>query len=123
MEASEDKTLPIVLLNSFDFLTTAFYAPPNLVPRLTYVISSKTDLNGAFYAPLRTCCGSPLGPPILFSDFLAYGGTLDLPRLDDFHNQGAVVTVDRMANDHFLVRVTFGTTGLEPPLNDKAPRP
>ena len=93
--AAADPALPIALLSSFDFFPTAFYAPPGLVSRLTYVMPSKTDLNGIFYDRLRLCCGSVPGPPAYFSDFaashdtfLAYGGLAELPRLNEWIEDG-----------------------------------
>jgi hypothetical protein len=109
-----DKTLPIALLDSFDFLPTAYYAPPSLVSRMTYVMPSKTDLNGFFYDRLRVFCGSLPGPPAYFSDFvashdtfLAYGGLAELPRLNEWIKDGAVISVRDISESHFLVSVTY----------------
>ncbi len=109
-----DKTLPIALLDGFDFLPTAYYAPPDLVSRMTYAMPSKSDLLGFFYARLRTCCHSRLDLPMPISgfvaahdSFLAYGGPNDLSSLNDFRKEGATVTVQNISPDHFLVSVQY----------------
>ena len=113
MEGANNQTLPIALLNQFDFLPTAFYAPGTLVPRLTYVMPSKADLNGVFYERLRICCGAVLGPPAYLSDFLAahdtflaFCGPLELPILNELLKGGASVVVRNISSDYFLVCVT-----------------
>ncbi len=113
MQEANNQTLPIALLNQFDFLPTAFYAPGNLVPRLTYVMPSKADLNGVFYERLRVCCGAVLGSPAYLSDFLAshetflaFGGPLELPILNELLKGGASIVVRNISSDYFLVCVT-----------------
>jgi hypothetical protein len=113
MEAS-DKALPIALLDSFDFLPTSYYAPPSLVSRMTYVMPSKSDLMGFFYARLRMCCHAVLDPPVPFSDFvaahdtfLAYGGPNEFSSLNKFRKDGATVTVQNISLGHFLVCVKY----------------
>jgi hypothetical protein len=113
MEASENRELPIALLDSFDFLPTSFYAPSALVSRLTYVTPSKADLDGIFYERLRVCCNGPLGTPVYLSDFLAshdsflaFGGPPEFSRLNDLVAGGAVIAIRNISADHFLVLVT-----------------
>jgi hypothetical protein len=117
MEAA-DKTLPIALLDGFDFLPTAFYAPPDLASRMIYGMPSKSDLIGFFYARLRTYCHSVLDSPVPFSDFvaahdtfLAYGGPAELSRLNELRKDGATVTVQNIDADHFLVAIKYSNGG------------
>jgi hypothetical protein len=121
MEAPEFRSLPIALLDRFDFLPIAFYAPPELVARLTYVSVLKPDVVGIMYDRLRVSCGVPFGPPVYFQDFisshetfLAFGGREDLPILNQFIQKGASVVVRKMAEDAFLVTVTTPKTAAAP---------
>jgi hypothetical protein len=113
MEAG-DKTLPIALLDSFDFLPTAFYAPPDLLSRMSYVKPSRSDLVGIFYSGLRTWCHAVLDSPVYLGDFvaahdtfLAYGGPSNFSLLNDFRKAGAIITVQNITPDHFLVCVKY----------------
>lgn len=113
MEAA-DKTLPIALLDGFDFLPTAFYAPPELLSRMTYVKSSRADLIGIFYSGLRTWCHAEPGLPVYLGDFvsahdtfLAYGGPSNFSVLNDFRKDGATLTVQNISPEHFLICVKY----------------
>lgn len=113
MEAA-DKTLPIALLDGFDFLPTAFYAPPDLISRMTYVKPSRADLVSIFYSGLRTWCHAELDFPVYLGDFvsahdtfLAYGGPSNFSVLNDLRKAGAILTVQNISPEHFLICVKF----------------
>jgi hypothetical protein len=113
MEAA-DKTLPIALLDSFDSLPTAYYAPPSLLSRMTYVTPSRSDLLAFFYERLRKCCNAVLDSPVYLADFisahndfLAYGGSNEFTQLNDLRKEGATIEVQNISPDHFLMCVRY----------------
>jgi len=110
---SEDITVPVVLVDDLDFMTTSFYAPPSLASRLVYVLWPNGGLIGKLTPPLRACCNS--APPVVeLADFLAshdtflvYGGPRYTYRLQYFVKAGATIKTVREAGDHFMVLVTY----------------
>jgi len=109
----EDRTLPILLIDDLDFMTTAYYAPAGVAPQLVYVVWPKWDLMGKGYARLQSCCNSE---PVVFGledlltsngTFLVYGGPRAADRLKYFVDDGATVKLKRETRDHFLVLVTY----------------
>ncbi|MGA2193687.1 MAG: glycosyltransferase family 39 protein [Bryobacteraceae bacterium] len=110
---AEDRTLPILLIDDLDFMTTSYYAPAGVAPQLVYVVWPKWDLMGKGYARLQSCCKSE---PAVFglADFLAshgaflvYGGPRSADRLKYFAGDGATVKMRRETRDHFLALVTY----------------
>jgi hypothetical protein len=105
---AEDKTLPIVLIDDLDFMTTSFYAPPSVAPRLIYVVWPNDGIIGALSPRLKACCNAE--PAVVgLADFLAshdtflvYGGRYAY-RLGYFVKTGATVKTVREAGDHFMV--------------------
>jgi hypothetical protein len=110
---AEDKTLPIVLIDDLDFMTTEFYAPGNVAPKLTYILWPREGVIGELTQRLNVCCNS--APPVVgLADFLAshdtflvYGGPRFAFRLDYFVKAGATVTTKKETADHFLVLITY----------------
>ena len=110
---TEDRTLPILLIDDLDFMTTSYYAPAGVAPQLVYVVWPKWNLMGKGYASLQSCCKSE---PAVFGleDFLAshgaflvYGGPRSDDRLKYFVDDGATVKLKRETRDHFLALVTY----------------
>jgi hypothetical protein len=110
---AEDKTLPIVLIDDLDFMTTSFYAPTSVASQLVYVVWPNEGIIGEFSPRLRACCNSEpavvgLADFLLSHDaFLVYGGPRSAYRLEYFVKAGATVKTKRAASDHFLVLVTY----------------
>jgi Dolichyl-phosphate-mannose-protein mannosyltransferase len=112
---AEDKTLPIVLIDDLDFMTTSYYAPPSVAPQLVYFVWPRSGVMGEGFARLKACCKSE--PAVLgLSEFLAshdaflvYGGPSRAYayRLQYFVNTGATLETKRETHDHFLVLVTY----------------
>jgi hypothetical protein len=110
---AEDKTLPIVLIDDLDFMTTAFYSPPSVASQLVYVVWPNEGVIGEFSARLKACCNSE--PAVVgLADFLrshhaflVYGGPRSAYRLEYFVKAGATVETKRATRDHFLVLVTY----------------
>jgi len=115
IDSVPDKTLPLVLLDPWEFLPIAYYSPPQLTSRLVYL--SGPDYNGENYRKLRECC-QPKAKVTLRSEFLrshkkflAYGGPRTSWQLQSFVDEAAVVSVVKTSSDYFLVLVDFGQTG------------
>jgi hypothetical protein len=110
---AEDKTLPIVLIDDLDFMTTSFYAPPSVAPQLIYVVWPNEGMIGESSPRLKACCNAE--PAVVgLADFLAshdtflgYCGGRNAYRLEYFVKTGATVKTVREAGDHFLVLVTY----------------
>ena len=119
---AEDKTLPIVLLDNLDYMSTAFYAPASVTSQLVFVVWPKEDiLMGEMYPRLRACCNAE--PAVVgLADFLAshdtflvYGGLRSVDRLQYFVNDGATVKTKRESGDHYLVLVTYKKRSMHQP--------
>jgi hypothetical protein len=110
---AEDRTHPILLIDDLDFMTTSYYAPAGVAPRLIYVVWPKWDLMGKGYARLQSCCKSE--PVVIGLEdfrasngaFLVYGGPRFADRLKYFVDDGATVKMQRETRDHFLALVTY----------------
>jgi hypothetical protein len=111
---SEDKTLPIVLIDNLDYMSTSFYAPASVASQLVYVVWPKEDIiMGEMSARLRACCNAE--PAVVgradflasHDTFLVYGGPRSAYRLEYFVKAGATVKTQRETSDHFLVLVTY----------------
>ena len=123
---TEDKTLPIVLLDNLDYTTTSFYAPASVASQLIYVVWPKEhDIMGALSARLRTCCNAE--PAVVgLADFLAshdtflvYGEPRSAYRLEYLVKAGATAKTKRETNDHFLVLVTYSKRTVQDPSGDR----
>ena len=110
---AEDKTLPILLIDDFGFMTTSFYAPPSVASQLIYVVWPNEGIIGELFQRLKGCCNAE--PAVVgLADFLAshdtflvYGGGRYDYRLGYFVKTGATVKTVREAGDHFMVQVTY----------------
>ncbi len=108
-----DKTLPVVLIEDLDFMSTAYYAPSTVASRLVYGIWPAPTVMGNASIRLRACCNSE--PKIVvLADFLAahdaflvYGGPFAAKLLEYFVDSGASIKTMRDSGDHFLVLVTY----------------
>ena len=110
---AEDKTLPILLIDDLDFMTTSFYAPPSVASQLIYVVWPNEGIIGELSSTLKACCNAE--PAVVgLADFLAshdtflvYGGGRYAYRLGYFVKTGATVKAVREAGGYFVVLVTY----------------
>jgi hypothetical protein len=113
MARASDKESAIVLLDHLEFAPLFYYAPESVASRLTYLVRSKTDVNGLVYIKLQKCCNATGNVShraeflASHATFLAYGGPRSAPLVSEFVRAGAVVTIEEMSSDHFLLSVTF----------------
>jgi hypothetical protein len=109
----EEKTLPILLLDDFDSLPTAYYAPSSVSSQLVYAVWGKQDVNGGGLALLRACCKAE--PAVIditdflesHDSFLVYSTPGSTYRLLYFSKGGATLKVRKRTADHVLVLVTY----------------
>jgi len=112
MATASEQTLPIVLLDFAEFLPAFHYAPPDLVPRLYYIIRS--DPIGEEILKLKNCCNVP-GNVVYLADFLsthrkflAYSNSRSYLKLDSFFiKAGANVTILGAHRESLLVSITL----------------
>lgn len=113
LDAFQDKSVPIVVLDDLEFAPMAYYAPPYMVSRMTYVVWASWDIVGPFYRRLKDCCNST-GTIVNAADFFAshdkflvYGKPRSMERVKLLIDAGAKINMLNMSSDHFLAFVTF----------------
>lgn len=113
--------LPIVILEEFEFVPMAYYAPAAVVDRFTYLLRSSRDINGIGYRKLIQCCGAR-GNVMEKTEFLAshdrflvYGSPRALAALGSVVVEGSAVSVVDASAEHFLAYVGPETVPLSIP--------
>jgi hypothetical protein len=114
MKASANKDVPIVLLHPADIMPVAYYAPRDLLSRLTYVMWSDSDINGENVERLIACCNPPVARPVHFSEFVAahdkflvFAPTRWISWLARFIPDGATVSIEQISDENFLAVVSY----------------
>jgi Dolichyl-phosphate-mannose-protein mannosyltransferase len=118
IEASANKDVPVVVLNPIEFMPTSYYAPPDLVSRLTYVMWLDFDVNGENIARLIKCCQASVTRPVHSSEFLAahdrflvFAPTSWVSLLARFIPDGATVAIEKISGENFLASVSYPKKG------------
>ena len=113
MRAIPNQELPIVLLDSLEFLPLMHYAPADLASRLVYV-GDDADFVGRAYAVLRQCCRAP-GRFEILSEFLATNDSFiavfnarSPGALPDFIRKATNVRLEAISSDSSIYLVTLG---------------
>jgi hypothetical protein len=108
----EDRSgLPIVVVDSFDYLYLAYYAP-QLRERLYSVVASSQDFNYFAFVRLKRCCGALANAPETMEEFahdhdryLAYGNTNSLTAAL-LTEPGSFVESRKFRNDRLLLQIS-----------------
>ena len=112
MSSGEDDKLPIVLLDTWEWATTFFYAPPEVASRLIY-LGEQDPINAKAYAHLHDCCGAPSKVANLdeiratTGTFLIYVSSASYWKISRFAETGGTVSVRKIAPDFALLQVTY----------------
>jgi hypothetical protein len=112
MSSGEDKELPIVLLDTWEWAATFFYAPAEIAPRLVY-LAEEGNFNANAYRRLQNCCRAAGKLATLdeilatTNTFLVYSPSSSFSGINRFTATGGTISVKTITADYALFQVTY----------------